>query len=352
MNRTELQNDFYKRLGVSKHKLIFSKAGLICTLLGHSEIRGSEFLSCTLSMCVNTAGRMLNCNAVNLENTQTGNCSVIRMNSLASRNRRLYDIVNKFSHLHPFGAEILYNSSIPDFFSTDCALRVSVLNTLLKIADTELSAEHKAQICAAGKNPAPYIAVINSRRGWCCCVKENECADFPLPLTGYKFLIVQTEYTKADHHSEAVQSAYKTLRRIYPHILSIYDITPDMLDYAHSKLKMSELRYMRHLLLEHERIILAKATLTACRIKDFAKLVNESQRSIERLWDSEAEHIFLSDRISENPSCLCARKWKNGIFAIVEDGSEDGIINLLRYDFNTRFGYFPHFCIADTAGTE
>lgn len=352
MNRTELQSDFYKRYGVSKNRLVFSKAGLLCTLLGHSEIENSEFMSCTLSMCVKTAGRMLASNAVNLENTQTGICSVIQTADIASHNKHLYDIVQKFGHIRPFGAEILYDSSIPEFLPHNIALRISVLNTLLKIADTEMPPAQKVQLCAHSHNPAPYIAVMNSRHGWCSSVRGLECTNFPLPLTGYKILIVQSRTAKPDNHAAVTATAFKKLRHIYPHVTSFNDITSDMLDYARTKLKNPEIKYARHIISENERIILAKAVLKMCRIKDFAKLVNDSQKSIERLWGCEGEHTFLVNKICENPSCLCARKWRNGIFAIVEDGSEDGIINILRHDFNSRCGYFPHFCIADTGGTE
>lgn len=352
MNGAELQSNFYKRMGVSKNRLVFSKAGLLCTLLGHSEIRGGEFLSCTLSMCVRTAGRMLNCSAVNLENTQTDKCIVIRINDLASQSRQLYDIVNNVSRIHPFGAEILYDCNIPDFFRDTAALRVSVLNTLLKISDCELPIERKAQICADGKNAAQYLAALNSRRGWCVCVKGNTYEQFPLPLTGYRLLIIQTNRPAPDRYDKTVQSAYKKLRRIYPHIPSLYDITPDMLSFTRSRLKASEYNYMCHLLSEHERIIIAKAALTACRIKDFAKLVNDSQKSIERLWNNEYEHTFLAESVFEHPSCLCARSFKNGIYAIIENGSEDEIITVIRHAFNTHFGYFPNFCITDTDDTE
>lgn len=352
MNSTELQSNFYKRMGVSKNKLVFSKTGLLCTLLGHSEIRGGEFLSCTLSMGVRAAGRMLNCNALNLENTQTDIRNVIRINDLASQNKQLYDIVSKVSRIRPFGAELLYDCDIPDFFSNTAALRISVLNSLLKIADCELDAAHKAQICDGGKNIAPYIAALNSRRDWCCCVRENKCEQLPLPLTGYRFLVVQTDRKKTYRRDRAVQSAYTKLHRIYPHILSIYDVSQNMLSFARTHIKRAEYDYMLHLLMEHERMIIAKAALTACHIKDFAKLVNESQKSIEKLWNNEYEHIFLADALTEHPQCLCARDFENGICAIVEKESEDEIINVIRHDFNARFGYFPNFCIADTNGTE
>lgn len=352
MNGAELQNNFYKRMGVSKNSLVFSKTGLLCTLLGHSEIHGGEFLSCTLSMGVRTAGRMLNCNAISLESTQTAIRNVIRINDLASQNKQLYDIVNKVSRIRPFGAELLYDCDIPDFFSNTAPLRISVLNCLLKIADCELDITHKAQICADGKNAAPYIAALNSRRDWCCCVRENKCEQFPLPLTGYRFLIVQTDRKKAHRRDNAVQNAYKKLRRIYPHILSIYDISYDMLTFARTRIGRAEYDCILHLLTEHERMIIAKAALTACRIKDFAKLVNESQKSIEKLWNNEYEHIFLANSLTEHPLCLCARDFAKGVYAIVESGSEDEIINVIRHDFNTRFGYFPHFCIADTNSTE
>lgn len=351
MNRTELQNDFYKRCGVSKSRLVFSRAGLLCTLLGHNEIHGSEFLACTLSMCVNTAGRMLSCSALQLENTQSDICSVIRVNDTASQSNRLYDIAARFRE-RPFGAELLTDSSIPAFFRDDTALRASVLNTLLKIDGCDKTNEQKALICADGGNPAPYTALFNSRRDYCCSVNGSKCALFPLPLTGYKIITAQTRASKRTRRTATVGNAYKKLRRIYPHILSLKDITCDMLELACGSLNSSELKYTRHILFEHERITLAKAALTACRLRDFAKIVNDSQKSIEHLWGCNAEHTLLAAKASENPSCICARQWENGIFAIAEDGSEDSLINILRHDFNARFGYFPRFCIADTCGTE
>lgn len=352
MNRTELQNDFYKRFSVSTHNLIFSKSGLLCTLLGHSEIKNSRFISCTLSMCIQIAGRRLDSNTVKLENTQSGVCTVFRLNDLLSVKKTLYDIISEFNNIHPFGAELLYNSTIPQCFAQYAPLRITVLNTLLKLAEIESSDAKKALICAGDSNPAPYAAMLSSKKGWCTLTQGTESKNLPLPLTGYRLLSVQTNAKHSGRRTSAVEKTFDILRRIYPHVTAMDDLSFDMLDYAKSHLKHTEMNYMRHIISENERINATEACLKACRIREFADIINSSQRSIERLWGCCDEHSFLIDTILEANSCLCARQWKNGIIAIVSEESLDNTINILRRSFNAAYGYNPIFCIADTCSTE
>lgn len=352
MNRTDLQNDFYKRFSVSTHNLIFSKSGLLCTLLGHSEIKNSGFISCTLSMCIHIAGRRLDSNTVKLENTKSGVCTVFQLNDLPSGKKSMYDIISEFNHIHPFGAELLYNSTIPQCFSQYAPLRVTVLNTLLKLAETESSISQKAIVCAAGSNPAPYSAMFSAKKGWCTLTQGTDSKNLPLPLTGYRLLAVQTNAKYTARRTAAVEKAFSALRKIYPHVTSMDDLSFDMLDYAKSHIKHTEMNYMRHILSENERINAAKTRLKACRIEEFADIVNSSQRSIERLWGCCDEHSFLAASVLEASGCLCARQWKNGIIAIISEESLDNTINILRRSFSSNYGYNPVFCVSDTCGTE
>lgn len=352
MNRTELKNDFYKRFSSSPQSLVFSKTGLLCTLLGHSEIKYSEFLSCTLSMCVQAMGRRLDGGTVKLENTKVGVCTVFRLNDLMSEKKSLYDIMLKFSSIPPFGAELLYDSTIPQCFYPHDAIRITVLNTLLKLASAEQSIENKALICAGGGNPAPYAAMLASKKGWCNSTLGTQSETLPFPLTGYKLLAVQTSARRSGHRAAAVENGFKTLRLIYPHIVSMNDLTFDMLDYAKSHIKHSEMNYIRHIVSENERIKSAKTFLKGCRIREFADVVNSSQRSIERLWGCTIEQVFLADTIMQTGYCLCARQWENGIIAIVQEESIDHIINIMRRAFSSNYGFEPDFCVADTCGTE
>lgn len=352
MNRTELQKDFYKRFSVSSNNLVFSKSGLLCTLLGHSEIKQSEFISCTLSMCVQAAGRRLDSSSIKLENTQSGIYTIIHLNDCFSGKKTLYDIMRLFNYPRPFGAEILYDITIPQCFSHHASMRVTILNTLLKLARTENTEMQKAIICAGDRNPAPYAAILSAKKGWCTLVKDAQTKSLPFPLTGYKLLSVQTNARHDKDRTAAVEKSFNILHRIYPHVSNMNDLTFDMLDYAKSSLKAANVGYMRHIISENDRIAAAKSSLKACRINEFAEIMNSSQRSIERLWGCSEEELFLVNTILETNACLCARQWKNGIISIIEEDSIDYIINILRRTFSANFGYDPVFCVSSTCGTE
>ena len=352
MNQTELKNDFYKRFSSSPESLVFSRTGLLCTLLGHSEIKNSEFISCALSMGVQSIGRRLDSSSVKLENTKMGVCTVFRLNDLTNGSKSLYDIMSQFSNMPLFGAEVLYDSTIPPCFSQDASIRTTLLNTLLKLASIENTPETNTLICAANGNPAPYAAMFSSKKGWCNATTGTKTENLPLPLTGYKLISVQTSARCLGHRSAAINSGFRTLHLIYPHVNSLSDMSFDMLDYAKNHLKHSEYNYIRHIISENERIKSAKSFLKACRIKEFADIVNSSQRSVERLWGCSIDQVFLADMIMQTGYCLCARQWKNGIIAIVQEDCIDYLINIIRRTFSSAYGFEPTFCVCDTCSTE
>ena len=351
LNRTDLQNDFYKRYNVSRHHLCFSKAGLLCTFLGYENIKNTEFISCALSMCIHIAGRRLDSRIIRLENTKTGVCTVFRPDD-AFDSMQLKDIFEKFCFSALPGAELLYDSTIPPFFSQHASLRTAFMNTLLKLSDTNSGDFKKTAICAGNGNPSQYSALLAAKRGWCSYTNGTYTENLPLPLTGYKLLCVQTHAKSNAHHISAVKHAFETIRHIYPHISSTGDITADILYSVKKRLSRSEINYIQHLISEHEKIQTAKTALKACRLYDFAEIVNASEYSAQQLWNCRREHAFLSDAVNPLSGCLCSRQWKNGIIAIVAEESIDYIINILRHEFCASYGYNPMFCISDTCSTE
>ena len=117
VNDTQLQQDFYKRYGISKNRVSFSKTGLLCNLIGDSQIKDFPFISCTLSMCIRTMGRRLDNKLVRLENTQTGTYDIYRLDELPNKGNEINKILKKCRASGFVFYCVLYESGVqPNFF--------------------------------------------------------------------------------------------------------------------------------------------------------------------------------------------------------------------------------------------
>lgn len=350
MNQIKLKNDFYKRCGVGSNHLVFSKVGALCTLLGHKELKNSEFLSCTLSMSVQTAAHRVDSGIIKIEDNRSGAYSAFCLNSLIPDKSTIYKIVSRFSDMRSFGAEILYDSALPQGVG-EISFNAAILNSLLKLADIEKDITTKAAMCAGGQNIAPYTAVFSAKKGYCSIVCDTRHELFPLPITGYKILLIQTETSK-DEFIRASQKAFYVIRRHFPHVTSFSAITPDILEECSKYLRTADIKYLRHIISENARIENARKCLKSCLISRFAEIVNASQTSLESCRAVNAERQFIANILRSLDGCLCARQEDNTIAAIVYENAVDSIINNLRFSFTARFGYEPLFYVADTCDTN
>lgn len=350
MNQIKLKNDFYKRCGVGSNHLVFSKVGALCTLLGHKELKNSEFLSCTLSMSVQTAAHRVDSGIIKIEDNRSGAYSAFCLNSLIPDKSAIYKIVSRFSDMQPFGAEILYDSTLPQGVG-EISFNAAILNSLLKLADIKKDIAAKAAMCAGGQNIAPYTSVFSAKKGYCSIVCDTHHELLPLPITGCKILLIQTEKSDNDF-VQASQKAFYVIRRHFPHVTSFSAITPDILEECGKYLRTADIKYLRHIISENTRIENARKCLKSCLISRFAEIVNASQTSLESCRAVNAERQFIAHILRSLDGCLCARQDDNTVAAIVYENAVDSIINNLRFSFTAHFGYEPLFYVADTCDTN
>lgn len=351
MNDTQLKEDFYKRFGVSQNRLTFSKTGLLCTLLGEDGIKDFPFISCCLSMSVRAMGRKLGNKIINIENTQTGTADIYRLDELDALNTREAEILKKIPQ--PLcGAQILYDTTIPHNLDFTYEFNTALLNTVLKIIPQEADILKKSAILASDNDFSRYIAIFCAKKGWCSLVEGTKYRHLPLPLGGYKLMTVHIRSKNEPKKVFITKADMDAVKRIYPHILSVNDLTVDMLNNSDLKLGKNNVLKLKYLVCEKDNVHIAAECLRACNIKKFAETVNRSQDHFGQFFDINPESQYIIDTLLDTGECICARSRYNNIYAIITNERADNTINILRRSFTNTFGYEPSICICDTCSTE
>ncbi len=344
MNLTDLKQDFYKRFNVSSAFLSYSRMGLLCPLLGEVSIERCPSLACSLSMKVQVYARRLEGDMIKLQSTKNNLCVIFRFGGrLPSQHPSLFEMLDKMHGYGVGGAEIFFDSSIPQFFGCERELKAAVFDVMQKIYNVSVP------VSVCGGFSSPYSALLDLRKGY--CISEPEGNRLPLPLTGCKLLIVQTAKTDKTPRARYIEKAYMRLKRIYPHIHSFADLSPDKLEYYRSVIRnKTALNYVRHIVDENERIKAASEGLHKCSINALVSQINMSEQSMEKLWNPDKQHVFLARKTMSIEGVLCARIWKNGIIALISDDDLDNAIRGITREFEAAAGYKPFICVADTFG--
>ena len=322
MNFLTLKEDFYKRYETSSKFLHYTSYGALCTLLGHTDIPTAPSLCCTLSMRVEMFARKSCGNYVKIENTTTDKCLQYPFGTstdlFKGKTKFFAELIHALENSGLKGAEILYNNTIPNFISSKHAFSAALIKSLMQVSDIELTPLETAAICALNDDLTPYLAVLFSKKGYCTLMNSGEPKNLPLPLSGYKILTAHCTEPLSDH-SKNIKYAMSKIRRLYPHVNSISDLTPEILSTAKSSFKNSKAaKYMYHLSTENTRINTVSAALKRCDIKTLFREINNSEQSMERFWDIGTEHKFLANTARNTDGIAAARCQDKVIWAIVE----------------------------------
>ena len=351
MKLTELKQDFYKRFEQSDNFLHFTSTGLLCTLLGHSDIEHAPSLTCSLSMRVQMFTRRLGGNCIDIQDVTKSEGLSYRFGTptdiLHSNNRNTAEIIRRFEDYGLSGAQILYERTVPDFLPCEEEFSVCIVRSLLKITDKEADTLKIASLASGNRKSDNYIAIASSRQGYCTHISKGEPKMLPLPLSGYKIISVHCKEKQKDR-SSTVKYAFDNISRLYPHISSIADITPEMFVASKNDIKdKTALRYMYHLINENARLGTADWALKRCDIKTLFNEMNTSQKSLERFWNLSEEQTYLAHCAKNIDGVRAVRSWQNGIIVIAENEYIDHIIEIIKNNFESNIGYPPYFCVSD-----
>lgn len=344
LNLTDLKQDFYKRFSVSESFLSYSRTGLLCPLLGYDSFKRAPALTCSLSMKVQVYGRRLEGNMIKLQSTKNNLCIVFGYGGRKpSQHTELFEMLDMLHCYGAGGAELFFDSTIPSFFEYERELKAAVFRLMCNIYNLDVP------VSVCGDYKPLYSALLKSRKGYCISIPGG--AQLPLPLTGFKILIVQTQKSDKTPRAKYIAKAYERIKRIYPHIHSFADISPDRLEYVRSAIRdKTALNYVRHIIDENGRIQSSAEGLKKCSPDALAAQMNLSEESIEKLWSPEKAYVFLARLAMSSDGVICARVWKNGIVSIVKEDGVDEAANRITRDFEIYAGEKPYICITDSFG--
>lgn len=351
MNLPELKKDFYHRFNSSDNFLHFTANGLLCALLGYTDIEYAPSLTFTLSMRIQMFSRKMGGGLINIEESSTNKCFSYHLGTpsklFRGKEKFIAELVESLNIYNQNGTDILYDCSIPDFLPRKEVFSVALAQSLFKVNNIEYDTTDIAAACASLCDVTPLIGILSSQKGYCSHISSGKPQKLPLPLSGYK--IISAHCTEKDgDRSKYIKYAFDKINRIYPHVMSISDITPEIFNGAKNTIKdKTALRYMYHLTNENIRIKSASDALKRCNIKMLFAEMKSSQKSMERFWDIGNEHITLAKCCENVEGIVAFRSWLNGIIAITEEDKIDYVIDMIRHEFENNIGYHPTFCVSD-----
>lgn len=347
MDLSEIKEKYYIRYGESNNYLHYLYTGALCNLLGHAEISHAPSLTCTLSMGITMLARSLSGNAVKVQDVNSDKKLTYVPPSppamFKGRERDTAEIILRLLDGKKRGAEILFSSSMPDFLPQDNEYFLTLVKSLARVWDMEVSPFDMALHASRGEINAQLLAAANAKSGYCTFLNEGIAQNYPLPLTGYKIVTVFPA-ERPSARAVKIQAAYEKIRGKYPPVSSVYDITP-----GHAAcLKSKTVRdYMLHLAGENLRIKRVLGALKRCDNKALFDEMNASQSSMERYWQLRAEHKYLAECAKGLDGVKAVRCTNLGTVMIVETDYVDYAAGMVRREFERVRGYKPTFCVSD-----
>ena len=348
VNTSELKSHFYKRFMGENGRMTLSETGLPCSLLGYINTDHMPSIGCALSMSVKIIARKIGSGTVIITSTETDMCRAYHIDNCDGRDR-ISVFLNRARDFKIHGSEVLCDNGIPCCFDSNSAYTTAVAKALLELSTRGTPRDETgAALCAQRDELNEYLTAFASKKGYCVYAQNGSARDLPLPMTGYKFLLVNSRKGGAPVNSKLISRAYMLIKELYPHITSFADMSPEMLEVAAPRLRPKEVRLCaKHLSDECRRVSDGIHSLTRCDIKSFAELINASYYSQRRLYPNNNENVYLADELLRTDGVLCARLCEQGVIAIVDEESCDEIIKSVKFAAEAEFGMPPVFCVAD-----
>lgn len=136
--------------------------------------------------------------------------------------------------------------------------------------------------------------------GWCAYAEHGAIHQVPLPLLHKNVILIRAGRRKRINESEALS---------------------------------------RFCAAETERIAAAVEGLKKCRIEVLFEMLNESERSVERLLSPPRQSVCAARAAMETDGVLAARICDIGVVCITEEEKTDSVIHTVSGEYERRAGY-------------
>lgn len=273
--------------------------------------------------------------------------------------------VLKESGYNLVGCDILYSCSVPygSGLSSSAAIEVATAVTLNEIAGNEYNLVEMAKLCQKAENTycgvncgimdqfASAMGKKDSALLLNCKTLEYEYV--PLKLKNYAMVVANCNKphalveSKYNERREEVEIALEKLKKVYPEITCLADVTPEMLKRTDC-LSGKVLNRATHVVNECDRVKRAAESLKRGDIKMLAELINQSHDSLCNLYEVTGKELDALAYIARAQNgCIGARMIGAGFggctISIVEKECVNEFIEKVGAAYKKEIGYDASF---------
>lgn len=234
------------------------------------------------------------------------------------------EIRKRGSDIGAFDAAVSSDVPLSAGMSSSAALEISALFAFRKLFDLKFSDTELAKIGQGAENN--YVGVksglldqfssINGKRNnlILCDFRKNEVLRNVAVPEGYVIVVfnsmVKHTLVESDYNvrRESCMSALNDLRRRYPQIKALRDITIEMLEAAREELAFIDYRRALHVVSENDRVMKAVSALESSDMQAFGNLLYESHESSRVNFENSCPELdYLIELSRSVPGCIGAR---------------------------------------------
>lgn len=200
-------------------------------------------------------------------------------------------------------------------------------------------------------------------------VMRLDCRDlsfqhFPLPLPNHIIILCNSgvKHSLGDSayntRRQECEQGVDILQQFFPHIKSLRDVTPTMLESKKTHLPENVYQRCRYVTGEIERVVIACEALQANDLATFGKKMYETHDGLQHDYAVSCEEIdFLVEQTRDNPAVLGSRLMGGGFggctINIVEKPASFAFLQQMNASYEAKFGKaLVCYEVALTNGTE
>lgn len=263
------------------------------------------------------------------------------------------------------GCDILYSCTVPygSGLSSSAAIEVATAVTLNEIAGNEYKLTEMAKLCQKAENTYCGVnvgimdqfasAMGKKDKALLLNCKTLEYEYVPLELKNYAIVVANCNKphnlieSKYNERRAEVEVALCELKKVYPEIICLADVTPAMLEKSNC-LSGKVLDRATHVVNECDRVKRAVTSLKEGDIKTLAELINQSHDSLCKLYEVTGKELDALAYIARaQKGCIGARMIGAGFggctISIVEKDCVDDFIKAVGIAYKKEIGYGASF---------
>jgi galactokinase len=274
---------------------------------------------------------------------------------------------------HPVrGADLVIDSTVPvgAGLSSSAAIELSVLRALAEVARVPWDAPAMARLGQRAEHEFAGVpcgimdqfASACSREGSALLLDCRSLEAAPCLVPGSLAVLIADSGVKhalgAGEYAErraSCEGAVSALRRRYPEIRALRDVTPAMLEAARSELDARAWRRARHVVHECRRPVEWAGAIARGDAVAAGALMDESHASLRDLYEVSCPELErLRDVARRQPGCHGARLTGAGfggsIVALVDTNAARQVVGAVKREYRTPAGEAPLAFVARPAG--